>query len=155
MKVKEIMTKKVITARSDTPIAIIAELLWKNHFTGLPVVDNNLKVLGIVTEYDLLSRGEHIHIPSYIKFLKQFKAGKTGEAKQEVKRIQSLLAKDIMTAPVVTVTPDTTVAESARIFSEKRINPLPVVNQAGKLTGIIARSDVIKLFSQSNQVSSS
>ncbi len=150
MRVKEIMTKKVIAARPDTPIAIIAELLWKNHFTGLPVVDNDLKVVGIVTEYDLLSRREHIHIPSYIKFLKQFKAGKTGAASQEIKRIQSLLAKDIMTAPVVAVTPDTMVEESARIFSEKHINPLPVVNQAGKLIGIISRSDIIKLFSQSN-----
>ena len=53
MKVKEIMTKKVMTAQPNTPIAIIAELLWKNHFTGLPVVDND-KLVGFLTSKDIL-----------------------------------------------------------------------------------------------------
>lgn len=147
MHISDIMTQDVISITVDTPVSTVADLIFDKNLTGMPVVDPERHVVGIVTEYDLLSRGEHIHIPSYMKLLSQLKvAGDKGNVQQSIEQIQSLKAEDIMTKPVVTISPETEVSEAARIFSEDRINPLPVVDTDGKLVGIVSRADIVKLF---------
>jgi len=147
MKVGEIMTKDVMSIGADAPISQVAELLFDYNLTGVPVVDEQKHVIGILTEYDLLSRQDHIHIPTYMKLLSQFKIAKSDKAvQQEISNVQSLLASDIMTRPVVTISEDTDVSEAARIFADERINPLPVVDSNGALVGIISRADIVKLF---------
>lgn len=147
MLVKEIMTKKVITVKEDDPISRLAELLFDENLTGVPVVDDSNHVMGIVTEHDFISREKHIHIPTYVALLSQFKTmKKDSSVTQELERIQSLKVKDLMTHPVVTLSQETNVSEAARIFSEDRINPLPVVNKDGALVGIISRADIVNLF---------
>lgn len=148
MKIQNIMTKETITVTEDTPVFEVAELLFDRNLTGMPVIDSECHVIGIITEYDLLSRSEHIHIPTYIKLLSQFKAAgsESSNIKKEINKIQELEARDVMTKPVVTVSPDTEVAEAARIFTDEHINPLPVVDGQGILVGIISRADIVKLF---------
>jgi CBS domain-containing protein len=147
MKINNIMSKKVITVTVNSPLSEIADLLFNNKITGVPVVDENKHVIGIVTEYDLLSRNEHIHIPTYIKLLRNLKtAGNKKEITKKIQSVLSLKAEDIMTKPVVTIVPQTHISEVARIFTEKHINPLPVVNIKGVLVGIISRADIIRLF---------
>jgi len=148
MQVQDIMTKDVITVTEDTPVFKVAENLFDKGLTGMPVVDDEKHVVGIITEYDLMSREEHIHIPSYMKLWGQFKlaGNKKHEIKHEIDKILHLKAEDIMTRPVVTVSGDTQVAEAARIFADEHINPLPVVDENGVLVGIVSRADVVKLF---------
>jgi len=147
MHVRDVMTSNVISVTTETPVSTVAELLFDKNLTGTPVVDENKHVVGMITEYDLLSRQEHIHIPSYMKLLSQFKvAGDKRMIKTEIDKILSLRAADVMTKPVVTISPDTEVSEAARIFSDERINPLPVVDPNGQLMGIISRADIVKLF---------
>lgn len=147
MKVHEIMTKDVISINDEAPISQVAELLFDDNLTGVPVVDGSKHVIGILTEYDLLSRQDHIHIPTYMKLLSQFKIAKSDSTvQQEIAKVQSLKAKDIMTHPVVTISEQTDVSEAARIFADERINPLPVVDADGALVGIISRADIVKLF---------
>lgn len=147
MTVRDIMTHDVINVQPDTPVSQIAELLFDKGLTGVPVVDAENHVQGIITEYDLVSRGEHIHIPTYMKLLAQFKAaGDKSAVRHEINKVQSLRASDIMTHPVVTIGPDTEVAEAARIFADEHINPLPVVDTSGVLAGIVSRADIVKLF---------
>ncbi len=147
MKVNEIMTRDVISIGADASISQVAELLFDDNLTGVPVVDEQKHVIGILTEYDLLSRQDHIHIPTYMKLLSQFKIAKSDKSvQQEISKVQSLQASDIMTRPVVTISEDTDVSEAARIFADDRINPLPVVDHNGILVGIISRADIVKLF---------
>lgn len=147
MHTRDIMTKDVISVTIDTSVSEAANLLFDHNLTGMPVVDEDRHVIGMITEYDLLSRGEHIHIPSYMKLLSAFKiAGDKRAIKQEIDKILSLKASDIMTHPVVTVSPDTEVTEAARIFADEHINPLPVVDEHGILVGIVSRADIVKLF---------
>ena len=147
MHVREVMTSEVISVNVDTPVSTVADLLFDKNLTGMPVLDETRHVVGVITEYDLLSRQEHIHIPSYMKLLGQFKvAGDKRVIKGEIDKILGLKAADIMTKPVVTISPETEVAEAARIFSDDRINPLPVVDANGQLMGIISRADIVKLF---------
>jgi CBS domain-containing protein len=147
MRVAEIMTKEVITVQDDTPLMKVAELLFDRSLNGVPVIDKKRHVIGIITEYDLLSREEHIHIPSYVKLLSEFKiVDRKNDVHRELNKVYHVHAKDLMTVPVVTIAPDTEVAEAARIFSEQRINPLPVVDREGRLVGIVSRADIVKLF---------
>lgn len=154
MKVKEIMTKKVISVFADTPVSDVASLLFDQDLTGMPVINKQKKIIGIVTEYDLMSNQRHIHIPSYIDFLKTFSSAKHERDKRVKLQIDSILAtkvEDIMTKKVVCIGPQDSVVEIADIFVKQRINPLPVVSKDNILVGIISRADIVKLFKKKNK----
>ena len=154
MQVREIMTKEVISVKEDTPVSELARLLFDQHLTGMPVTDETGHIIGIITEYDLMSREERIHVPSYMKLLSQFKVvgDKKHSISREIEQVLNLQARDIMTKPVVTVSPETEVSEAARIFSDEHINPLPVVASDGALVGIISRADIVKLFKKAEGI---
>lgn len=148
MHAKDIMTKKVVSITPETKVKSIAHLLHKNNYTGLPVLKNG-KIVGIVTQYDLMSQEAGFHIPSYIKFLESFDVH-DGRHKQKIskdfKQILNTKAKDIMTRKVFKVYPDTPVRDLAALILSKQINPVPVINNQSKMIGIISRSDIVKLF---------
>jgi CBS domain-containing protein len=144
VRVSEIMTREVITVSPETPIHEVARLIFDRNLTGMPVVDGEGKVVGIITEYDLMSRSEHIHLPTYMNLLGQLGGGNKQIA-GAIEKIQHLEAKDVMTAEVVTVTPYLEVEKAADIFASQHINPLPVVEE-GRLVGIVSRADIVKLF---------
>lgn len=149
VKVGDIMTTDVQSAKLDTSVLEVARLLFEHQFTGVPVVDNEGKIQGIITEYDLLSRGDHIHIPTYVEMFSQLKkAGKAEKLKKEMKEIASLTARDLMTADVVSITPDTSITVVAELFVEKHINPIPVVDDENHMVGIVSRSDVVRSVTQ-------
>ena len=146
MQVKDIMTKKVITVKTNTPVYEVARLIFEEHLTGMPVVDENNQVLGIITEFDLMSREKHIHIPTFLDLIKEFKIKDKGSVKDKLKEISKLEASHLMTSPVVTISPETEIKDTAKIFAEKHINPLPVVDKNNQLVGIFSRADIVKLF---------
>lgn len=151
MHVSEIMTKEVITVTPETPIHEVASLIFDKNLTGMPVIDQFWHVVGIITEYDLMSRSEHIHLPTYLNLLKQLtKGSNTKEISSSIQKIQSLAAKDLMTREVVTVAPETPIEDAAQIFADQHINPLPVVKD-GMLIGIVSRADIVKLFKKGNK----
>lgn len=146
MQVKDIMTKKVITVHPYTPIHEVARLLFEYNLTGMPVVDDDQRIIGIITEYDLMSREKHIHIPTFLDLMREFKVKDDKNIKNQIKAICQLEARHLMTSPVITVHLETEIKVAAQIFAEKHINPLPVVDKSNQLIGIISRADVVKLF---------
>src|SRR3989338_3874608 len=81
MQVKHIMTKKVISVQSDTPVNEAAKLIFEKNLTGMPVIDDQKRVVGIITEYDFMSRGRNIHIPTFLDLMKEFKIQDTSKEK--------------------------------------------------------------------------
>jgi len=151
MKVEAIMTKEVISVHADATVAEIAHILFERNLTGVPVIEQDGTVIGIITEYDLMSRNMAVHIPTYVRLLESLEGEQSGtRMMDEMEAIRRTTARAIMTAPVVTLWKETTVDEAARIFSEAHINPLPVVDEQGKLAGIVSRSDIVKLFRRKN-----
>lgn len=151
MKVEAIMTKEVISVHADATVAEIAHILFERNLTGVPVIEQDGAVIGIITEYDLMSRNMAVHIPTYVRLLESLEGEQSGtRMMDEMEAIRRTTARAIMTAPVVTLWKETTVDEAARIFSEAHINPLPVVDEQGKLAGIVSRSDIVKLFRRKN-----
>lgn len=146
LKVKDIMTKDVVTLDVNTPISEAANLLITRNFTGAPVLQDG-SMVGIVTEADFFARGEAVHLPTFLQLFSQVQVFKRDEKrfKEEFQKFLSTKVKDIMTKDVVTVDADMAVEELASLFIAKRLNPLPVVKN-GKMVGIVSRSDIVKIF---------
>jgi len=144
MKARDIMTDDVITVTADTSIDAIAKILHDHRISGVPVVDGEHRVIGIVTEGDLiikLAKPEtppHIEILGGIIYLKRIT-----EIDAELKKITAVTARDIMTEKVVTVEEDCSVEDVASLMVNRKVNRLPVVRK-GKLVGIVTRADLIE-----------
>lgn len=140
----DIMTRKVITVTTETPVRELARILMENTISGVPVVDSNGNVIGVVTESDLIDQNKKVHIPTVITILDSFIYLESPERmEQEIRKIAGATVADIYTGKAVTVTPDTPVDELATIMSEKSIHTLPVVEN-GKLLGVIGKKDIIR-----------
>ncbi len=148
MKVKEIMSTRVFTVKKDTTIEEIAHILTENNISGVPVVDNDNRVVGMVTQKDLLYKDIEPRFPAVVEilggiiFLKGVK-----HYQEELKKLVAAKAEDIMTKKVITVSEDEEIERVAEIMVEKDINRVPVVKN-GKLVGIIGRADIVRYIAK-------
>jgi CBS domain-containing protein len=140
----DIMTKEVITVSLETTVQQLAQLLSAHGISGAPVVDPDGKVLGIVTESDLIDQNKKVHIPTIVTILDSFFfLENPDKMEQEMRKIAGATVADIYSSPAVTVTVQTPVDEIATIMSEKNVHTLPVVDN-GQLQGVIGKKDIIK-----------
>jgi CBS-domain-containing membrane protein len=139
--VKDVMTKNVIAVKKDTKVSELIEILTKNRISGVPVVDEENRVVGIVSEADLLFTTNTGKIRGLRDFLKRLIG--EGYSTLATPLPGDLKVEDIMTSPVITASPDMDIEEASKILSEKRIKRLPVVDENGKLIGIITRHDLV------------
>jgi CBS domain-containing protein len=141
---KDIMSQKVITATPDMSVKDLADLLWKHHIGGVPVVDKDGQLVGVATESDLIDQTKKVHIPKMIALLDAvLYLEKPGRMKEDIMKMTGATVRDIMAKDPVTVSEDTPLDEIATIMSEQSIHTLPVV--AGKkLVGVIGKSDIIR-----------
>jgi CBS domain-containing protein len=147
MKVKDIMTSSVLTVSPDTPVAQVARLMRENQISGAPVLDEAGRVIGIVTELDLIKRHARVHFPIYLHLLDVILFLEDPRRYQDdARRVLGTTAEDIMTRRVATVTPETSVEDVATLMVEERVNPVPVLNQDGVLIGIVSHTDIVHLI---------
>ena len=136
--VKDIMTAEVVVVKRGASFKEMAALLRRFRVSALPVVDDDEKVIGVVSEADLLARevltGSHDTMPGMI-------AGLLHHREQE--KAAGLTAGDLMTHPAVTVRPEDSVEQAARLLYTLRVKRLPVINAGGRLVGIVSRTDVL------------
>jgi CBS domain-containing protein len=143
--VRDIMDPEPATVRPDTPVEEVVQTLRQNELPGLPVVDEDGRVVGIVTEADLVLPDDEgdLHIPHYINlfggtiFLEPL-----SRFERRLRKAFASTAADMMSADPDTVSPDTTVQEAARIIHGSGHNRLPVVED-GRLVGVVTRVDVL------------
>lgn len=138
MLVRNVMTKDVISIPKFESIVHVANILSENNISGLPVVDKEKKVIGIITQADILSIvgvGREHTFKDLLKYM-------LGEPLPE--RRMGDLVGDIMTTPVITIKPDANIAEAVRIMDERKIRRLTVVDDKHMLIGIITRADILK-----------
>lgn len=146
MIVEEIMDKGVITAGLNDSISSVATLLSEKGIHGVPVVDDNKKVLGIVTETDFFTKdSSSIHLPSFIDFIKNEKLDKDVKSNKTLNLILESTVKDIMTTSPLTVSPNLPIHDLINIFREKSLKTIPVVDQENNLKGVVTATDIIKL----------
>lgn len=143
LKAKDIMTKEVITVKPETTLEELARLLMKQQISGAPVVDDNGKIIGIVTENDLISKNSRLHIPTILRLFDAYIPLGTSKMESDIRKMAASTVEDICTKEIITVDKEASVEYIATIMTEKRIHILPVVRE-GKLVGIIGKKDLIK-----------
>lgn len=142
---KDIMVKKVITISKDASVGELSELLVNNKISGVPVVDSSGKILGIVTEADIIIKDADLHFPRYFKlldgiiYLESFR-----KFKNNLKKYLGSRVEDIMTDRVKTVEENTPVSDIASMMINNNVNRIPVVDKDKKVVGIITRRDIVK-----------
>lgn len=142
----EIMTSPVVTVTPDTPASRIAKLLLENHVSAVPVVDAGGAPIGIVSEGDLLRRDDAGRAARRAWWLEMLAEGEPLSKEYVTQlRTRDQTAREIMSAPVVTVTESTDTVELARLFSSFRIKRVPVLRE-GRIVGIISRVDLLRSF---------
>ncbi len=149
MKVKDIMTKEVVSVNTKTKIKEVAKILIKERIHGVPVIDNDSRVVGIITETDFFAKGENnLYIPSFIDFMQKSKLSKAVSFKKkvELKKILNATAVDIMTKHCITISPEADVSELLELFKTKRLHSVPVIRDNNSLCGIVTLADVIALI---------
>ncbi len=140
--VKDVMTKGVITISKYDPVLQVADILTERNISGLPVVDKEKRVIGIITQVDILSMIGVSREHTFKDLLKHM-LGESLPARKLGDHVG-----DIMTSPVITIKPDAHIAEAVRIMSEKKIRRLTVVDDKGVLIGILTRADILKAVIQ-------
>ena len=140
MKAQDLMTAPVVTVAPEAPVPEIAALLIERQISAVPVVDGGA-VVGIVSEGDLLRRGEtrtERRRPGWLEMLLNRDIQAAGFVKEH-----GTCARDVMTADVIAVAPDTDLAEIARILERRRIKRVPVIDK-GRLVGIVSRANRLR-----------
>lgn len=146
------MTKDVTTVKPGDSLMTAAQIMYEHNFDGLPVVNEEEKVVGIITQFDLVSKGANLHLPTFLQLMKDFPLYKKdqGTIKPELEKIVSLTVQDLMNKEPLTVKSTQSLEEAAQMFTEHhRVNPLVVVDEAGRLAGVLSRFDIIRFFTGS------
>jgi CBS domain-containing protein len=142
---KDIMTTDVIIANREDSIVSVAKLLIQEKIGGMPVVDENNKVVGIISETDIMKKEKYVEAPQAINILQgllffdDFK-----QMEQDIKRMAAYKVEELMSTEIIKVHEDDKFDDVANIMIKKSINRVPVVDSTNALKGIICRYDIIK-----------
>ena len=144
-KVGALMTADVVRAEYGTPFKEVARLLAEHRISGLPVVDDGEKVLGVISETDVMARQAEIRDPSEPPRLLRRPRWTPGSRARRAKA-QARTAGQLMSRPAITVPSEATVVQAARVMAQHRVERLPVVDDEERLVGIITRRDLLEVF---------
>ena len=141
--VRDVMSTHVIAAHASATYKELAAMLHYQRVSAFPVVDEDNKVIGIVSETDLLAKvAIEGTVPQTLQSLPH---------QRERSRVIGLTAVELMSRPAVTIGPDAPVSHAARLMYNKRVKRLPVVDADGTLIGIVSRSDVLSVYSKPDE----
>lgn len=131
MNVVDLMTTDVISVTTGTGLREAARLMFRNRVSGLPITDDSGALVGIITEADFL---------------------KLEVERQEGTRDQGDTVADVMSRGVVTVQPEVEIYEAAKIMAVQEVRRLPVIDEEGRLLGVISRADIVSIFTRPDDV---
>lgn len=141
---REIMTTKLITVTPETAVSELAQILATANIGGAPVVDRDGRLLGVVTESDLIDQTKKVHIPTVVAILDSLIfLERPDKMEKEIRKIAGTVVGDIYSKNPVTVTETTPLDEIATIMAKKHVHTLPVM-RGEQLVGVIGKGDIIR-----------
>ena len=145
---RDIMSTDIITVTPETEIAQAARLLLDNRINGLPVVDTQGRLVGIVCQSDLIVQQKRVRVPSLFTFLDGYiTLTSTRHFEREVEKIAASQVRQAMTPDPASVSPDTAIEDMATLMVEKNYHTLPVVAD-GRLVGVVGKEDMLRTIMQ-------
>lgn len=137
-QVKDVMTDNAVTATPEMPILETARLISEHHFSGVPVIDKAGKLVGLVTEYNLINEQGLLSSPTLENIARM---------PQKIENIIALKTADVMDTTPLTLYFDDTFEDAVKLFNDHHsVNPVPVIDHENKLVGVLSRYDLIKLL---------
>ena len=141
--VADLMTTEVVSVDETAGFKQMVELIEQHRISALPVVDGQRRVIGVVSEADLILKEDRIDLGDQHVF-------ESHRRRQERQRAGGTTARELASVPAVTIGPGDSVREAAKLMHDRAIKRLPVVDGDGRLVGVISRSDVLRVFMRSD-----
>ncbi|OGM96301.1 MAG: hypothetical protein A3B86_04125 [Candidatus Yanofskybacteria bacterium RIFCSPHIGHO2_02_FULL_38_22b] len=137
----EIMNKNVVSVSPNTPVLEAAKIISDRNLDGIPVVDESGQLIGILTEYDLITKTSPINIDFIKQILSDIKSKNDGKTEN----LSELTVKEVMNPEPLTLKGDATYEEVIQTFKDHhRVNPIPIIDDQNKVIGVISRYDVLR-----------
>ncbi len=143
--VSDVMTRRVHVASPTTPFKLLVRLIEENRISAVPIVDRNGIPVGVVSESDLLLKERAEEIESATDLLHPRRH------QRQIAKAEGTIAADVMSSPVVTINSDRRLVDAARLMQDRNLRRLVVVDEAGKIVGIVSRSDLLQVFLRSDE----
>ena len=148
---QDIMTKEVITVHPETEIVHAAKLLLEHHINGLPVVDREGRLMGIICQDDLIAQQKKLPLPSFFILLDSvIPLTSYKKIEKTVQKMAAITVNEAMTADPITVGPETSLEDIATLMVQHTIHTLPVLDN-DKLVGIIGKEDILRTLMSSEK----
>jgi CBS domain-containing protein len=148
LKASQIMTKQYLTISPEMSVEELARLLLRKDVTGAVIVDKKGKLLGVVTEGDLIAKEKNLHLPTLVSIFDAVVYLETSEHfKGELHKMVATRVEDIYSRDPVTIKLNSTLADIATLMSEKRIHFLPVLD-GGRVEGVVGRREILKALAE-------
>jgi CBS domain-containing protein len=138
--VSDVMTTRVHVASPVATFKFLVRLIEENRVSAIPIIDQKGMPIGIVSEADLLLKERLHELEASEDLLHRQKR------RNERTKAEGTVASDVMTSPAITVTSDTSLSQAARVMQEKNVRRLVVVDERGRIAGIVSRSDLLQVF---------
>jgi CBS domain-containing protein len=151
IKVSDVMTKDVIALDVNDTLDVIAGLFEKYDYNGMPVVDSEHVLKGVISKHDMILQSSQVHLPTMLKLMDQIAREKGDNRALEAHfgSLRNIKATSIMSVDGVSIQQDVPLEEAAKVFADyPNISTLCVVDAQKKLVGIVSHTDVIKLFNE-------
>ncbi|MFN6486684.1 MULTISPECIES: CBS domain-containing protein [unclassified Nostoc] len=148
--VADVMSRDPIVVREETPLNEAIQILAERHISGLPVVDDLGKLVGIISETDLMWQETGVTPPAYIMFLDSviyLKNPATYE--RDLHKALGQTVGEVMSKNPIAISPDKTLKEAATIMHDRSVHRLPVLDSTGQVIGILTRGDIIRAMAAS------
>lgn len=141
------MNREVVSIRPDMPLFEAHAIITSHNFDGAPVVDSDNRLVGILTEYDMLVKGSALHLPTFQKVLTNLRLGRKEEdhLRADMEELRKLTVRDVMNPDPLTLPETASFEDVVKTFREHhRVNPIPVIDQERRVVGVVSRFDVLK-----------
>lgn len=146
--VADLMRRDVPTVPPEATIATVARLMTEHGLPGLPVVADG-EIVGIVTEADLVAREAEVTVPTLVPLLDAVFVADGGRPfDEDMRRVLAVTAGELMTSPVYNIRVSATLDQLATLMIEQRVNPVPVLDDALGLVGIVSRADLVRAIAR-------
>ncbi|MEH1999126.1 MAG: CBS domain-containing protein [Nostoc sp.] len=148
--VTDVMSRDPIVVRAETPLKEAIQILAERHISGLPVVDDVGKLVGIISETDLMWQETGVTPPAYIMFLDSvIYLQNPATYDRDLHKALGQTVGEVMSKNPISISPDKTLREAATIMHDRSVHRLPVLDSTGQVIGILTRGDIIRAMAAS------
>ena len=155
LSVRDVMRREVPIASPAASVGDLARMMIDHRVPGVPIVDNG-ELVGIVTEGDLIKREANVDVPAVATLFDAILVADAGEPfAEELRHVIATTAGELMSSPVISIRDFATISELATLMMQRRVNPIPVVDESRRIVGLATRAGLVEMIARLESAASS